>query len=77
MDAMFFGSFPGELRAGAHNAVDVCLGIQPGENVALIADEASREVAASLEAALIERGAKPIPILIESIAPRPMTAAPG
>lgn len=73
---MFFGSFPREFHEGARNAVEVCLEIQPGEHVALIADEASREVAASIEAALLERGAQPFPVLIESVTPRPMTAAP-
>ncbi len=34
---------------GAHNAVETCLAIQKDEHVALIADEASRDVAASLE----------------------------
>ncbi|MBA3297618.1 MAG: aminopeptidase, partial [Acidobacteria bacterium] len=42
---MYFGPFPDALCLGAHNAVDVCLDIQPGERVALIADEASRDVA--------------------------------
>jgi len=73
---MFFGAFSGELRAGARNAIEVCLGIQPGEHVALVADDASREVAAALEAALGERGADTRPLLIESLTPRPMRVAP-
>ena len=73
---MYFGSFSDELAPGAHNAVDVCLNIQPGERVALIADEASREVAASLERALLDRGAFPQPLLIESVAARPIRTAP-
>ena len=74
---MFFGSFSPDLRQGAHNAVEVCLDVQPGEQVALIADEASREVAAAMEEALLERGALTSPVLIESVTPRPMTAAPS
>jgi leucyl aminopeptidase (aminopeptidase T) len=73
---MYFGSFSNELAPGAHNAIDVCLNIQPGERVALIADEASREVAASLEQALADRGARPQPLLIESVASRPIRTAP-
>ncbi|HJR59742.1 MAG TPA: aminopeptidase [Vicinamibacterales bacterium] len=73
---MFFGSFADDLRPGARNAVEVCLGIQPGEHVALIADEASRDVAAALEAALVDRGADALPLLIESVTSRPMEAAP-
>ena len=71
---LIFGSFSSELAPGARNAVDVCLNIQPGERVALIADEASREVAASLDHALALRGAHAQPLLIESIATRPIRA---
>ena len=73
---MFFGAFGAELAPGARNAVDVCLNIQPGERVALIADETSREVAASLEDALATRGAVVRPLLIEAIAMRPIRTAP-
>ena len=43
---------------GARNAVETCLAIQPGEQVTLIADRASGEVAASLDAraARVARG---------------------
>jgi leucyl aminopeptidase (aminopeptidase T) len=61
---------------GAKNAVDTCLDIQPGERVALIADEASREVAAAIESALADRGADTRPLLIEAVSVRPMPAAP-
>ena len=50
--ATVFGPFSPELAPGARNAIDVCLAIQSCERVALVADEASREVAASLAAAL-------------------------
>lgn len=73
---MFFGPYPDELCPGAHNAVDVCLNVQPGERVALIADEASRGVAGSIEQALQERGAPTLPVLIEAVTPRPMMTAP-
>lgn len=74
---MFSTRFPDELKPGARNAVEVCLGIQPGEHVALIADEASRDVAASLQAALSERGAVAETVLIESVTSRPMRTAPA
>jgi len=73
---MYFGPYPDELCPGAHNAVDVCLDIQPGERVALIADIASRDVAASIEQALVERDAEMLPVLIESVSARPMLTAP-
>src|SRR5688500_17125803 len=74
---MLFGSFSDDLRQGASNAIETCLGIQPGQRVALIADEASREVAAALEQALADRGARCSPLLIESVTSRPMRAAPA
>jgi len=73
---MSFGNAPIELMAGAENAIDVCLGVQPGEHVALIADEISRSVAASLEKALTERGADFTGLLLEDFGPRPMHGAP-
>jgi aminopeptidase len=72
-----FGPFSPELAPGAHNAIDVCLAIQPGERVALIADEASREVAASLDAALEEAGAVSEQLLVEHVAVRPLAGAPS
>jgi leucyl aminopeptidase (aminopeptidase T) len=73
---MTFGDAPPDLLPGAQNAVNVCLAIQPGERVALIADQASAEVAASLEQVLQECGAFAQCVRIESVSPRPMTKAP-
>ena len=73
---MFFGPYPDELRQGATNAVRTCLGIKAGEHVALIADEASRAVAAAIEEALADQGAITSPLLIEALVARPMTTAP-
>ena len=74
--ATMFGPFSPELAPGARNAIEVCLAIQARERVALIADEASREVAASLAAALDNVGAEADTLLIEQIATRPLTQAP-
>jgi aminopeptidase len=71
-----FGNAPNELTAGAKNAVEVCLGVRPGEHVLVIADEVSRSVAASLEEALRERRAKFTGLLLENFGPRPMSGAP-
>jgi aminopeptidase len=73
---MTFGSASADLLPGAQNAVNTCLAVRHGERVALVADEASREVAASLEEALREVGADARGLLIESVAARPMTSAP-
>jgi leucyl aminopeptidase (aminopeptidase T) len=61
---------------GAKNAVEVCLGVRAGEKVVVIADEVSRGVAASLEQALEEQGARFTGLLLEDFGPRPMTGAP-
>ena len=71
-----FGPAAAELEAGARNAVEVCLAIQPGERVALIADETSSQVAASLAAVLDAVGAPWEGVLIERVAERPLVAAP-
>lgn len=73
---MSFGSAPNELMAGAKNAVEVCLGVRPGERAVVIADDVSRSVAASLEQALEERGAEFSGLLLEDYGPRPMPGAP-
>jgi aminopeptidase len=62
---------------GARNAVGTCLAIQPGERVALIADQVSAPVAASLASALDECGARTDRVLIEAVSARPMTAVPS
>jgi aminopeptidase len=73
---MMFGPASPDLLPGAHNAVNTCLGVRKGEHVALVADEGSRQVAASLEQALADTGADARCLLIESIARRPITSAP-
>ena len=72
-----FGEYRRELDPGARNAVDVCLAIKPHERVALVADEASKEVAASLAAALERTGASGDHVLIERVTRRPMPEAPS
>jgi aminopeptidase len=73
---MSFGVAPSELMPGAKNAVEVCLSVRAGEKVVVIADEVSRSVAASLEQALEEQGARFTGLLLEDFGPRPMTGAP-
>jgi aminopeptidase len=72
-----FGTVSPELEPGARNAVDVCLAIRPHERVALIADEASGDVAASIAAALDEAGAPWKGIVIERVTQRPMIEPPA
>jgi aminopeptidase len=74
--AMHFGPPQTELMPGAKNAAETCLGIKAGERVALIADEASSAVAASLAAALKNADAEYSGLLLEEFGPRPMRNAP-
>src|SRR3954471_4818266 len=76
MNDSLFGAAVPELEAGARNAVEVCLAVQPGERVALIADEASRQVAATLAQVVEDVGALREGVLVEAVATRPLAAAP-
>ena len=66
-----------ELMAGAKNAVETCLAVQPSEHVALIADAESGAVAASLAAALQSVQATTTELLLEDFGPRPLRVAPA
>src|SRR5215470_16713113 len=74
---MPFGPALPELMLGARNAVETCLAIQPGEHVAMISDEMSKVVAASLVEAMQEAKADFTPFVLEDFGPRPTTAAPA
>ncbi|MGJ5820813.1 aminopeptidase [Paludibaculum fermentans] len=68
--------FDPELTQGARNAVRVCLRVQPYEKVTVITDHVSREIAAALEAALVEIGAPYQTFVLEECATRPLEAMP-
>jgi aminopeptidase len=53
------------------------LAVRAGEHVALIADEASKAVAASIAAAIDEQNALYAGLLLEDFGPRPMSVAPA
>lgn len=65
-----------ELSPGAHNAVHVCLRVQPTEKVTLITDEQTKEIAASLARELHTVGAPYQAWVLEELAPRPLAAMP-
>jgi aminopeptidase len=69
--------FDPQLTPGAHNAVGVCLRIQPTEKVTVITDEASLEIAAALVHELDEIGCPYKPWVLEDLAPRPLTDFPA
>src|SRR3979490_1745800 len=74
---MNFGPASPDLLPGAKNAVETCLSIKPGEKVALVADEPSRAVAASLAAAIENLHAPCTSLLLAAFAPRPIKPAPA
>jgi aminopeptidase len=76
MSESMFGAAADGLEPGARNAVEVCLAIAPHERVALVADQPSSSVAASLAAALDQVGASWEGVLIEQVATRPLRSAP-
>ncbi|MGH9816150.1 MAG: aminopeptidase [Candidatus Acidiferrales bacterium] len=68
--------FDSELSPGARNAVRVCLRLQPSERVTVIADHATKEIAASLLHEIEAVGALYRGWLLEDFAPRPLREMP-
>jgi aminopeptidase len=68
--------FDPEYSQGAHNAVHVCLRIQPEEKVTLITDHACLEIAASIAAELDSLGSPYKTFVLEDLAPRPLHDMP-
>jgi len=70
-------NFDPELVPGAHNAVFVCLRIQPSEKVTLITDRACEEIAASIVSELNRCGCTYRTFVLEDLAPRPLENMPA
>jgi len=68
--------FDPEYTAGAYNAVNVCLRIRPEEQVCLITDQATREIAAAIAAELQKLGAPYHGWILEDLATRPLRDLP-
>jgi aminopeptidase len=68
--------FDPEYSAGASNAVNVCLRVQPREQVCVITDEATIEIAAAIVAELEKIGAPYRAWVLEDLAPRPLKDLP-
>src|ERR1700752_2655377 len=69
--------FDPEYTPGAHNAVDVCLRVQPDEQVSVITDEATIEIAAAIATELDKVGAPYHAWILEQLAPRPLKDLPS
>jgi aminopeptidase len=68
--------FDPEYSIGAFNAVNVCLRVQPEEQVCLITDEATSEIAASIAQELEKLGAPYHAWVLEELAERPLKNLP-
>ena len=69
--------FDAEFTPGARNAVNVCLRIQPQEQVCVITDEATLEIAAAIVAELEKLGAPYHAWVLEELAERPLKDLPS
>ena len=56
-----------ELHPGARNAIRVCLRLKPDERITIITDEATREIAAALQAEVEEVGAEHAVFVLEEL----------
>jgi len=68
--------FDPELSIGAANAVNTCLQIQPHEQVTIITDLASREIAASIADQVTRSRAPFRAFVLEEVAQRPLVRMP-
>src|SRR5258708_20882496 len=68
--------FDPEYAPGAFNAVRVCLRVQPEEQVCVITDEATVEIAAAIVAELEKLGAPYDAWVVEELATPPLTDLP-
>ena len=68
--------FDPEFTPGAHNAVSVCLRVQPNEKVCVITDEVTIEIAASIVHELENLGVSYQAWVLEELAERPLTGLP-
>jgi aminopeptidase len=68
--------FDPEFTPGAFNAVNVCLRVQPSEQVCLITDEATIEISAAIARELEKLGVTYHAWILEELAERPLTDLP-
>jgi len=65
-----------DLAPGAHNAIRVCLNVQPDERVTIITDRATLDIARSLARELEDLGSPHGVWILEDLAARPLTTLP-
>jgi len=76
-DRLTIDTIDAELAPGARNALRVCLQLKPEERITIITDEATRDIAAALQAEVEEIGSEHAVFVLENYDSRPMTRMPG
>src|SRR6202040_3566232 len=66
-----------ELQPGARNAIRECLQLKPEERITIITDEATRDIAAALQAEVEEVGSEHAVFILENYDSRPLTNMPS
>src|ERR1041385_4701615 len=75
-DRLTIDTIDAELAPGARNALRVCLQLKPEERITIITDEATRDIAAALQAEVEEIGSEHAVFLLENYDSRPVTRMP-
>jgi aminopeptidase len=75
-DRLTIDTIDAELAPGARNAIRVCLRLKPEERITIITDEATREIAAALQAEVEEIGSEHAVFVLENYETRPLTKMP-
>jgi aminopeptidase len=75
-DRLTIDAVDAELTPGARNALRVCLQLKPTERITIITDEATRDIAAALQAEVEEIGSEHAVFLLENYVSRPLTDMP-
>lgn len=75
-DRLTIDTIDAELVPGARNAIRVCLQLKADERITIITDEATRDIAAALQAEVEEIGSEHAVFLLENYDTRPLTNMP-
>src|SRR5205807_7586662 len=75
-DRLTIDTIDEELAPGARNALRVCLQLKPDERITIITDEATRDIAAALQAEVEEIGSDHAVFILENYDSRPLTKMP-
>ena len=75
-DRLTIDTIDAELAPGARNALRVCLQLKPSERITIITDNATREIAAALQAEVEEIGSDHAVFVLENYDSRPLTKMP-